>query len=933
MSNGDGLIRSLVDGDLEGFRQRFESFLDQCPSFLYYVGEGRFLPVFFFSMFATAHDAGILGTDERVYFCFDNHGIDTNGDNRDTGNLKVAILTNKFHGKQRIVRCYSISDSYNSPGARFSERERNSIEREIVEQDQSLEGNLHFEQYKIRMHGKSKSQGEKGAAVFDAIREDKFGKYSASEVNLVRQLLHDHGLKVKEIEKMHLTQNQNTRLDRLVNFVQVAPGQQRIDGFMEMLASNQRQNIKRRIDEEILPYITDIYHNYRQALENNIQNRNQKFESYALLLGFLANFSHLYTIDIDFNLSPENSYAAFLVRRQAERENVPIVINLVTGRTWSRTALSRAIGHAERLHASSFIPVHTESGHAVCVGLNLNLNRVPFSVNTVRLQQDRFPLVQRLFECVENEEIRRNIRDFLLHHLPNEIQRGAGNYDRIFDCITGFAFGSSAFDHEQVLIQNNGLQVAKHIFRYDDGDHALTMVFHAQGSDIVILHIRAHDAQQQGDIDLQTLNVNGDNVHVWEVSCTLSNQLELDIDLPNDLGLYHDYQNNNANNFLDGDLVQVPNAKNVHNTLNQVMNDGWQDRVQHQELFRNISAVLTSEDTNSGMIIDVNSKDKFRSMLHGIFYACDNTEKVITRYRVGQEQKFIMITGEQPAHRIRRETTELKLDLLLLRSIRGHPDDTHPIGYTLKFAGNQGEVQQEQNRAELEIKSLMGRQRGYLPITSGNEVVLSSAVFNAGAQRVENLISIPQGLYIHRLDRSHAAGPGGRPGRIVRPALNSILPLINTYIQNNPNGAFGQLRDVHDILTLDFATDNCNYHYWLQDEDIRYAARAQRYNLPHDEGNILFNVIREQDIHDQLQGYINYRGVQVGEILISNLIVNTGRSHWVTLVIVHQNGNYYGYYANSLGGNVPDQLNTLRINNVPVPAHNVLADQEGNLLV
>lgn len=82
MSNGDGLIRSLVDGDLEGFRQGFESFLDQCPSFLYHVSAGRFLPVFFFSMFATAHDADILDANERVYFRFDNHGVNPrNGEN------------------------------------------------------------------------------------------------------------------------------------------------------------------------------------------------------------------------------------------------------------------------------------------------------------------------------------------------------------------------------------------------------------------------------------------------------------------------------------------------------------------------------------------------------------------------------------------------------------------------------------------------------------------------------------------------------------------------------------------------------------------------------------------------------------------------------------------------------------------------------------
>ncbi|WP_353289398.1 hypothetical protein [Wolbachia endosymbiont (group A) of Paraperithous gnathaulax] len=185
-------MRSLVDGDLEGFRREFESFLDRCPSFLYHVGTGRFLPIFFFSMFATARDAGILDEREKVYFRFDNHGIDTSGNNRDTGNLKVAVLTRNHDGKQ-VVRCYSVCDTYNSPGARFSERERGSLVREIRQQNRSLRaGDPSFEQYKVCMHGKGRSQGETIATAFEIIREkdfggrDKFAKYSASEINLLR---------------------------------------------------------------------------------------------------------------------------------------------------------------------------------------------------------------------------------------------------------------------------------------------------------------------------------------------------------------------------------------------------------------------------------------------------------------------------------------------------------------------------------------------------------------------------------------------------------------------------------------------------------------------------------------------------------------------------------------------------------------------------
>ncbi|WP_425384996.1 hypothetical protein [Wolbachia endosymbiont (group A) of Sturmia bella] len=183
-----------------------------------------------------------------------------------------------------------------------------------------------------------------------------------------------------------------------------------------------------------------------------------------------------------------------------------MLFNLAT-RAPSNIALNRARSHAERLHVFSFIPIHTESRNTVCVGLNFNLNLDPFSVDTVGLQQDRFPLVQRLFEYIEDEEVGENIRDFLLQHLPGEIPRNADNYNRVFDCITGFTFGSSAFDrHPLELEEEDEAPITKYIFRHgDEGLRCLTMVFHAEGSGIVILHIRAHDAQQQGAINLEIL--------------------------------------------------------------------------------------------------------------------------------------------------------------------------------------------------------------------------------------------------------------------------------------------------------------------------------------------------------------------------------------------------------------------------------------------
>lgn len=886
---------------------------------------------------------------------------------------------------------------------RFSTRERNALVREIRRQNPNLkEKDLNFEQYKVCMHGKGKSQGEAIATVFEAIREkdfrgrDKFAKYSASEISLIRQLLGDHRLTIQEIKGRQLNQNQLRQLDRSANFAQVAQGQQRIDNFMGILANNQRQNVERRMHREVLPYITDIYDNCRQALENNIENRNQKFESHGFLLGFLANFSHRYAIGIDLDLSPRNSHVAFLVRHQAERGNIPVVINLATEiTTLPRTALNRAIGYAGRLHTSSFIPIHTTSEHTVCVGLNFNFNRIPFMVDTVELQQGKFPLVQRLFECVENEGIRENVRDFLLQHLPNEIPRNAENYDRIFDCITGFAFGSSAFDNGYIPIQRNGkrsrLQATKHIFRYDDSDlrRCLTKVFHVQGLPIVMLDVRAYNVQQQGAINLENLNVGRNNPNVYRVSCILNNQdnqVHLNTRVDN-LGLYRGYQN--ANNFLDGDLVQVPNTENVHGISERVMNDGWKNVGQHRELFQEISgALMPLMDA-----INVNSEDKFRSILHGTFYASDNPDKVLTMYKVGQTYSLKRGQEEEGERVILTRITEQRLDLLLLRQPTENDLDTHPIGYILRFAGNAEEVAQKENNAKDRIKELMNKQRGYLLITSGNEVVLFPLIFNAGAERVEGLISIPEGIgreeYVHRLDRG---GRDSRPGVLVgpesvidenppegllsdqtrenlinyireNPGRNRILPfdlgdnrcvsiitfegsiqqlleILRSRIRGGDNsiptaqGIRRQIRDilgnqgieVSDLITLEFATRNGHYDYWLQQIDIAHAGRL-RYQL-RTEGNHTFEVanLARNDGNEHIVRVLNqFRENEEQQRL--TLIITLNNTHWVTLVIERQNGNYVGYYADSTAtavlGGITDIIqnnlgNNIRINDVSV---------------
>ncbi|MFJ5423312.1 cytoplasmic incompatibility factor CifB, partial [Wolbachia endosymbiont of Drosophila barbarae] len=346
---------------------------------------------------------------------------------------------------------------------------------------------------------------------------------------------------------------------------------------------------------------------------------------------------------------------------------------------------------------------------------------------------------------------------------------------------------------------------------------------------------------------------------------------------------------------------------------------------------------------------------------------------------------------EEGERAILTRITEQRLDLLLLRQPTA---DTHPIGYILRFAGNAEEIIQKENNAKDQIKELINKQRGYVPITSGNEVVLLPLIFNAGAERVEGLISIPEGIgreeYVHRLDRG---GRDSRPGVLVgpeividenppegllsdqtrenfrrfyterKPGQNSIFLLdiddnlhvpfsylqgtraqvietLKSRIRRGDNSIptaqeiRRQIRDilrnqgieVNDLLTLEFATRNGHYDYWLQQIDIAHAGRL-RYQL-RTEGNHTFEVanLARNDGNEHIVRVLNqFRENEKQQRL--TLIITLNNTHWVTLVIERQNGNYVGYYADSTATAVPGGItdiiqnnlgNNIRINNVSV---------------
>ncbi|MCX3065182.1 hypothetical protein [Wolbachia endosymbiont of Drosophila pseudotakahashii] len=707
--NGEniGLIRSLLNGDCQGFMDRFESFLDQSPSFLHSVSKDRFFPAFFFGMFATAHDAGITNNNERIFFRFDN-----NPDNPRRGNLKIAVLTRDSNNR-RIVRCYTIADRGNSVGSRFSLEEREWIERHELQNGPAKRKKLEleWEEYKTFVWAENLGEDEEEEAVRcrQFVDIEAFTGESVSPCN---------------------------------GFMEVARTEQQgfLSDLIAELASNDADNVM-GVTRRILQYVVGIYDRYGAVL--GFDGRESDYHGF--LSGFLMNFRYRHAVGIYLELFVGGGYTdiTFLVRGvQRLGDSVPIIIELKAGRRSAADALEQAENYVNTCPVSS-VSIHTSSENAVCVGLNFDLNRMRFQLSVENFLEREPSLLERLFQPIGVDE---SVRDFLLYPLFGlpAVPDVRGRNSRLFSYTTGFVFGSTAFARGTVTIRGNRVRVTKHLFQYSNhdnnrmlgphggianvniGERILTMILYAPSRNMVVVFNICNMLTHQfppGAISL----LNWPSARVNEIVCTLdpTRRDEDDLGLAVTVSSFQSpnvYLQNRNNVSFQGNFFQVGGVGDVRRIASIMMNTGWQDINRHQELFQAISRVLFP----LRWIVNRNDAQEvgFHSILHGLFYACDNPARLVIEFQLGGR----------------------KLDLVLLRSA-GSVGGTHPTGIELKFATAAHELRQKIANADEQLDRYM-HCRGFKRVTDGDTVVLSYAIFNDYARVPNTLISNPHVLRV-----------------------------------------------------------------------------------------------------------------------------------------------------------------------------------------
>lgn len=112
--------------------------------------------------------------------------------------------------------------------------------------------------------------------------------------------------------------------------------------------------------------------------------------------------------------------------------------------------------------------------------------------------------------------------------------------------------------------------------------------------------------------------------------------------------------------------------------------------------------------------------------------------------------------------------------------------------------------------------------------------------------------------------------------------------------------------------TLEEATQNGRFDYWLSQEDIADIARLEYHNFkPLNNLEMTdFEIIgSKEQLFTQIASFL----LKIQQVAIARhtLIINLGSSHWVTLVFYHEQINTFAYFVNSLGEKLPGEYHSL----------------------
>ncbi|MFT4327816.1 MAG: hypothetical protein AB3P07_04345 [Wolbachia pipientis] len=707
--NGDVNPSTQPSSEFKSFKARFQSYVDQVPSYLHSVGKKGFFPQFFLGSFSTFIDTEVAKElkIKKIYFRFD--GPQT---------LKVAVIRDAGNDKEYKDKGYG---AYEANISLFMVSESDSTDKKftygelenILNQSGLTSQGEHVRNTKDRLQVRSVKVWKNSEGMFIEVEDNKL--YADTST------LHEFSQVKKE-----LWNNPESDIAKLTN--------------------SDAEKVKNPV-ENILKKISKIHSEYKNSL--TYAQGTREAAHHGFLAGALVNFRYRYNLRVYLEQFAGRGYADIvLVPRGKDRSlnAVPIIIELKAGTAAGTTpgsALEQAKGYAKGFQPNT-MRVLTVSDNVLCVGLNLDsTEKFSMYISPPADRKPARPTVQKLLEVTSSwngeestiADLKKEIKqplERIYHTFPGTPEKG-GNY------FSRFMLG-------QLLLANEFKRVdlKRFIFLYNEYSLAsttrsgspvttFTLIRGGRNEEVFIFHIREGGRGDRSNKKILMPDNLPEQSKITEVYISLREQEKSDFFNIEEVNRYNSLSEyKKGKDFFTGNLKEVSYPAG----LREAFDEAFKSRITlstDRHLSINKYDLLTKK-VGEGILSFrnfISEEAHFQGVLHGAFsYYSDLKLKespralVLTEFQTGRGKRIDMLV-----HGINIDKD-------------GNAKEYDPVGLELKGPRENTKTDALKNEANKQISDEYTKGVTYKTLTDGKEVDFVGVIFDKEATSGKSLIQL-----------------------------------------------------------------------------------------------------------------------------------------------------------------------------------------------
>ncbi len=727
---------SRQDEDFKSFEPRFQSFVDQIPSYLHSVEKAGFFTHFFLGSFSTLLDTKIAEklNIKKIYFSFDT-----------SKTLKVAIVKNGQIGNAEDainnIDLFSISEG--KRGHQFTVNELENILRKNIDRSKIRDRDVENEILNIKNE------------IQDRIKSRLVQIYKGKGDIFVN-------MEAKEI----LDSATSKEFHEIEKGIWNNP-----EGDIAKLSDSDAQTVSRSL-KKVLEKINNVHSEYVGSVVYD--NSAREASHHGFMVGVFMNFHYRYNLRVYPEQFAGRGYAdIILLARGPDRalDSIPIIIELKAG-AGSNATPDKALQQAEK-YAQGFQPniqrVLTTADDILCVGVNLD-NPSPISDVRVSNRRERIiPLFQDMLKSADDWDTQRigtielkgQVKDNLeriYHTFPGTPEKGDNHYfsrfllgqslllNRVEDLKTGFKkyifiYGDNIPTEVHPNLRELGRPAAKRarerLSANLDASHAVvTMVLIPENTEKLVYVMNIVEANRKDVLNglnevlpLDRLNREIGNREIIELSLNFDTRYKSDFKryLTIWAEKYNSLQEyNNGDNRFQGTFKEVTYPNELKETFDKALD------IQSLSI-RGYSRLL--EKIGEGIFPFkslVNKEAHFQGILNGVFsYYSD------LKLQESPETRALVLTEFQTG---RGERIDMLVHGIKFVAQGGNAEEYTPVGLELKTSRQGKGAQALLREANDQINEEYKEGVTYKTLTDGDEVKFIGVVFDKGSNNPNKLI-------------------------------------------------------------------------------------------------------------------------------------------------------------------------------------------------